>query len=208
VELTRRDALAALSAAGATIGGSVLVGRLEPPRANARGPSDDAGSATPELSTDLLDLLDAVAAVVYPDGVAGRRAFVESYVLGRTADRPEYRDGLREAAAQLDAVARDWCGEPYATLNPDVRDRVLRDLGVETADPDPEGPITDRIRFYLVNDLLFAFYSSPTGGRLVGIENPIGHPGGIESYQRASMADEQATTPDRDGGSNDGGNNG
>jgi len=190
VELTRRDALAALTAAGATVGGGILAARFDPPRADdgAGGGPDSSADAEVSLSTDLLDLLDAAAEVVYPDGVENRRAFVESYVVGRVADRPAYREGLREAAAQLDAVARDWHDAPYADLDADTRDRLLRDLGVETADPDPEGPISDRIRFYVVNDLLFAFYSSPTGGRLVGIENPIGHPGGTESYQRASMS--------------------
>ena len=190
MELTRRDALAALSAAGATVGGGVLAARFDPPRADdgsgADPAGDDAGTEV-SLSTDLLDLLDAVAEVVYPDGVGERRAFVDSYVVGRVTDRPAYREGLREAAAQLDAVARDWHDAPYADLDVDIRDRILRNLGVETADPDPKGPLTDRIRFYIVNDLLFAFYSSPTGGRLVGIENPIGHPGGTESYQRPSM---------------------
>jgi hypothetical protein len=193
VELTRRDALAALSAAGATVGGGVVAARFDPPRADdvAGAGSEDADGdgdvAGVSLSTALLDLLEAVAEVVYPDGVDNRRAFVDSYVVGRVADRPAYREGLREAAAQLDAVARDWHDAPYADLDAEVRDRTLRDLGVETADPDPEGPISDRIRFYVVNDLLFAFYSSPTGGRLVGIENPIGHPGGIESYRRPSV---------------------
>ena len=191
MELTRRDALAALSAAGATVGGGVLAARFDPPRADdgsgADPAGDDAGTEV-SLSTDLLDLLDAVAEVVYPDGVGERRAFVDSYVVGRVTDRPAYREGLREAAAQLDAVARDWHDAPYADLDVDTRDRILRNLGVETADPDPKGPLTDRIRFYVVNDLLFAFYSSPTGGRLVGIENPIGHPGGTESYQRPSMS--------------------
>jgi hypothetical protein len=191
VELTRRDALAALSAVGATVGGGILAARFDPPRADDGAGGDPGSSASGDagvsLSTDLLDLLDAVAEVVYPDAVDGRRAFVDTYVVGRVANRSAYREGLREAAAQLDAVARDWQDAPYADLDADTRDRILRDLGVETAEPDPEGPITDRIRFYIVNDLLFAFYSSPTGGRLVGIENPIGHPGGIESYQRASM---------------------
>lgn len=192
MELTRRDALAALAAVGATVGGGVLAGRFEPPRADdAAGSGGDAtgDGAGPgvSLSTDLLTLLDAVAEVVYPDGVENRRAFVDSYVVGRVADRPAYREGLREAAAQLDAVARDWYDAAYADLDTDTRDRILRDLGVETAEPDPEGPLTDRIRFFLVNDLLFAFYASPTGGRLVGIENPIGYPGGIGSYQRATM---------------------
>ena len=192
MELTRRDAVAALAAVGATVGGGVLAGRFEPPRADDGAEGDPGGSTDSDgdvsLSTDLLDLLDAVAEVVYPDGVDNRRAFVDSYVVGRVAERPTYREGLREAAAQLDAVARDWHDAPYADLDADTRDRLLRDLGVETADPDPEGPITDRIRFYVVNDLLFAFYSSPTGGRLVGIENPIGHPGGTESYQRPSTS--------------------
>lgn len=192
MELTRRDALAALSAAGVTVGGGVLAARFDPPRADDRTSQDSGGDADADagasLSTDLLDLLDAVAAVVYPDGVENRRAFVDAYVVGRVADRPAYREGLREAAAQLDAVARDWRDAPYADLDADTRDQLLRDLGVETADPDPEGSITDRIRFYVVNDLLFAFYSSPAGGRLVGIENPAGHPGGTESYHRPSMS--------------------
>ena len=190
MELTRRDALAALSAVGATVGGSVLAARFDPPRADDGSGADPTGDDTGtevSPSTDLLDLLDAVAEVVYPDGVGERRAFVDSYVVGRVTDRPAYREGLREAAAQLDAVARDWHDAPYADLDVDTRDRMLRNLGVETADPDPKGPLTDRVRFYIVNDLLFAFYSSPTGGRLVGIENPIGHPGGTESYQRPSM---------------------
>ncbi|WP_331280750.1 gluconate 2-dehydrogenase subunit 3 family protein [Halobellus rufus] len=176
------------------MGGGVLAGRLDPPRADSAADEDatPASSANPSLSTDLVDLLDAVAEVLYPSDVDGRREFVETYALGRTEDRPAYRDGVREAAAQLDAVARDWNGDSYADLDAETRDRILRRLGVETAEPDPEGPITDRIRFYLVDDLLFAFYASPVGGRLVGIENPIGYPGGIESYQRGSM-------PDRDG---------
>nr|WP_305883023.1 gluconate 2-dehydrogenase subunit 3 family protein [Halobellus rarus] len=201
--MTRRDAMAALAAAGATVGGGVLFGRMVPPRSDGGGAASDGRdpSAAPSLSSDLLDLLDATAEVLYPDGVEGRRDFVETYVLGRVSDRSDYRDGLREAAAQLDAVARDWEGSPYAELDADARDRILRNLGVETADPDPEGPISDRIRFYLVDDLLFAFYSSPAGGRLVGIENPIGHPGGIESYQRGTMPDAPGNT---NGGESDG----
>ena len=195
--------MAALAAAGATVGGGVLAGRMEPPRASSeRSASNGSDPSTePSLSTDLLDLLDALAGVLYPDGVEGRREFVETYVLGRVSDRSDYRDGVREAAAQLDAVARDWEGSPYAELDADVRDRILRNLGVETADPDPEGPISNRIRYYLVDDLLFALYSSPTGGRLVGIENPIGHPGGIESYQRGTMPDAPG---DPNGGEGDG----
>jgi len=195
--------MGALAAAGATVGGGVLVGRMDPPREDPGGTASDGQgpSTAPSLSSDLLDILDAIAEVLYPNGVEGRREFVETYVLGRIGDRPAYREGVREAAAHLDAVARDWHESPYVDLDTDRRDQLLRNLGVETADPDPEGPISNRIRFFLVDDLLFAFYSSPTGGRLVGIENPIGHPGGIESYQRGTMPEEtgEADPGDLDG---------
>lgn len=206
MQLTRRDAVAALAAVGA-VGAGSLAARYGPPRADDGEGSErdsaggDAGAES-HLSTALLDLMDAAAAVVFPSEVEGRRAFVDRYVLGRTDGREAYRRGLADAAAELDAIARDWRGAPFADLPAAERDELLRGLGVETADPDPEGTVSERVRFYVVNDLLFAFYSSPTGGRLVGIENPVGHPGGTESYQRASMPDR----PDGDAGrSADGG---
>ena len=135
----------------------------------------------------MLRTLTATAEVLYPSDVEGHRAFVERYVLGRIEARDDYRADVAEAAAELDAVARDWEDAPFASLSRDARDDLLRSLGVDTADPDPDGPISERIRRFVVNELLFAFYASPTGGRLVGVENPVGYPGGTESYQRATM---------------------
>ena len=181
--------MAALAAVGAVGAGSVAA-RYDPPRADdGGGENGGGGDAEPSVSADLLDVMDAAAAVVYPSNVTGRRAFVERYVVGRTDGRESYRRGLEATAAELDAIARDWRDAGFADLSPDARDGVLRGLGVATADPEPDGTVSERIRLYVVNDLLFAFYSSPTGGRLVGIENPIGHPGGTESYRRASMPD-------------------
>jgi hypothetical protein len=57
-------------------------------------------------------------------------------------------------------------------------------MGVDLVDPDPDGFSAERVRFYLVNELLYALYSSPTGGTLLGLENPQGYPGGSESYQQ------------------------
>jgi hypothetical protein len=201
VKLTRRDAVAALAAVGAVGAGSVAA-RYDPPRADDGGGENGGdGDAEPSVSADLLDVMDAAAAVVYPSNVTGRRAFVERYVVGRTDGRESYRRGLEATAAELDAIARDWRDAGFADLSPDARDGVLRGLGVATADPESDGTVSERIRLYVVNDLLFAFYSSPTGGRLVGIENPIGHPGGTESYRRASMPD----PPDGGVGSGDAG---
>jgi hypothetical protein len=189
VELTRRDAVAALAAAGAAVGGGATATVFDPPRADDGGGGDSSAGGD-HVSASTLDVMDAAAEVVFPSAVEGRRAFVETYVLGRIESRSDYGEGLATAAAELDAVARDWYDDSFPSLVPDARDELLRRLGVDTADPAPEGNLTDRLRFYVVDELLFALYSSPTGGRLVGIENPVGHPGGVESYQRASMPEE------------------
>jgi len=185
MELTRRDALAALAATG----GAVAVGRtfLDSPPADAGGDETEADAGLPEGT---LATLSAVATVVYPDEVTGIDEFVETYAAGRMADAPGHREGVVDATAELDATARDWYDAPLTDLDPADRDGLLRDLGVDGADPDPDGNLTTRVRFYVVNELLYALYASPTGGRLVGIENPIGHPGGTESYRRAEMEDD------------------
>lgn len=183
MELTRRDAVAALVAGGAVVTGATTL--YDPSR-----PEDAPAAPDADVDEELLRTLTATAEVLYPTGVEGHRAFVERYVLGRIAARDDYRAGVAEATADLDAVARDWKDAPFASLSRDARDDLLRSLGVDTADPDPDGPLSERIRRFVVNELLFAFYASPTGGRLVGIENPVGHPGGTESYQRATMPPE------------------
>jgi hypothetical protein len=179
MELTRRDALAALAATG-TVGiggGAALGGGIDAPEA------DDA------VPADAVATLAAVATVVYPDAATGVESFVETYVAGRLDD-PDHRAGVLDATAALDATARDWFDAPLTDLDPTTRDRLLRELGVDVADPDPDGNLSTRVRFYVVNELLYAFYASPTGGDLVGIENPIGYPGGTGSYRRADPEDD------------------
>ncbi|WP_380676828.1 gluconate 2-dehydrogenase subunit 3 family protein [Salinigranum sp. GCM10025319] len=193
MRLSRRDALAALAGLGAVGGGAALV------ELGGRGPpvADDAGSdaatgdperRTAEVDDDALAVLVAAAETLYPSEVEGHATFVETYVGGRVERDPDHREGLLSAVAELDAVARDWYGDAFPTLARETRDRLLRDLGVDAADPDPEGSISEQLRFYVVNDLLYAFYTSPAGGRLAGIENPTGYPGGIQSYQRGPEA--------------------
>lgn len=173
MKLTRRDALAALSGAGVVAAGGAA--------ALTRGDIDDGGE--PSLDRVLATLV-AAAEVTYPSEVTGIPAFVETYSLGRIDGRDDYLTGVREAVAELDETARLWEGDPFADLDAATRDDVLRSLGVHTAEEDPEGTISERVRYYVVNEVLYALYTSPTGGRLVGIENPQGHPGGIESYRR------------------------
>jgi hypothetical protein len=206
MELTRRDALAALAASGVAVGaGTVLGGDAE----NALDAYPFAGDSTSEASTEeRMDSLLAVAAVVYPAEVSGLEEFVGTYALGRTEDRPDYREGMVEALSTLDEYARTWHDAEFRTLDAETGDSVLDQMGVDTADPDPDGGDAQRVRYYLVNELLYALYSSPTGGKLVGIENPQGHPGGTGSYQRGASpgGDESDGNDDSFGsGESDGG---
>lgn len=173
MRLTRRDAVVALASAGIAVAAGVT---LEPPTAEDSGPLDEAA----------VDTLVAAAEVVYPDDVTETRAFVERYVGGRADERPDWAAGVSEAVTYLDHYTDSWHGAAFAALDPEERDGALRSMGADEASPDPEGTDTERVRYYVVNDLLYALYASPTGGRLVGIENPQGHPGGTASYQRGA----------------------
>jgi hypothetical protein len=168
-ELTRRDALAALGAAGVAVTGGV-----------ALGGDDDRRPLTDEAVVTV----QAVAQVVYPGEVAGVSGFVEQYVVGRARDRPDHARGVADAAATLDDYARNWYDRGYPDLEPEQQEAALEDMGARTADPDPSGSAVERVRFYLVNELLYALYTTPTGAELVGLENPQGHPGGTDSYRR------------------------
>ena len=171
MELSRRDAIAALGAVGVGAGAAAYVARE----------SDDppSGESGPDVET-----LVAAAEVLYPDEVTGLEAFVEAYARQRAAADDEHARGVRAAVAELNDRAEAWYGASFAALSADDRDSLLREVGADTAEEDPAGTTAERVRYYVVNDLLMALYASPTGGELVGIENPQGHPGGTDSYQR------------------------
>jgi len=181
MELTRRDAVAALAAVGggAAIG---LSGLVEPPSAT----SDDDGSNVP-TDAEIEATLAAAAEVVYPSEVSGVEEFVGTFLSGRL-DREDHGAGMARAVSELDELAEEWYGDRFAALDPEDRDDFLRELGAESAGEDPEGSTAERVRYYVVNEVLLALYASPTGGELVGIENPQGHPGGQASYQRGPQS--------------------
>lgn len=176
MELTRRDALAALAAAGVAVGLDAVDGP------EGFEPGDlTVGS---RLSRHDVATLVAIADVVYPSSVEGAEQFVRAVAAGRADEQPEWATGAHDAVATLDTYAEAWYDDRAVDLHPATRERLLDEMGVDTADPDPDGSDRERVRHFVVNALLFALYASPTGGRLVGIENPPGHPGGTTSYQR------------------------
>ncbi|SDX75334.1 gluconate 2-dehydrogenase subunit 3 family protein [Halopenitus persicus] len=195
MELTRRDAVAALAAmgtGGAAVAGVAHVrdgddrdaedGRDGGPgteSSNGSGGDDDSLLADPAIVESFV----AVAEPVYPTEIAGVEEFVGTVIEGRLQSAPT-ADGIRETMTELDELAEEWYGGRLPTIPAADRDRLLREVGADVADEVPDGTLAERVRYHVVNELLFALYASPTGGKLVGIENPQGHPGGTESYTR------------------------
>ncbi|PSP91354.1 hypothetical protein BRC87_03435 [Halobacteriales archaeon QS_4_66_20] len=182
MELSRRDAVAALAALGLGGGAAATYTRRD------GGDDSDPQSGTEDEEIDVSDgrverVAVAAAEVLYPSQVTGVEQFVTEF-LGPRLNQDGHGDGIREAVGIVEDRAQRWHGAEFDALDPDRRDQLLREMGVDTADEAPDGTDAERVRYYLVNDLLLALYASPTGGELVGVENPQGHPGGTDSYQR------------------------
>lgn len=171
MRLTRRDAMVALGA----MGGAVLVGSSRRNRTTAF--EDD----------DTVRLLHAAAEAIYPSDVEIDRAFIDTFVRGRLATRQGAQQAQTEALADLDRRSRHVTGRSFPNLSIDDRRQVLRTIGVHRAPPVPDGTEEERIRFHVVNDLLYVFFSTPPGASLVGLHNPPGYPGGRQAYQRTPL---------------------
>lgn len=170
--LSRREALFALSVLG---GGAAIVGESR----STEGAADVEG-------TPVATLL-AVAEAIYPPGADLDRQFVSRDVRGRLEDREAYADRQVEALATLDDEARRVAGRPFADLAIPRRRRILRVMGVDRVAPAPDGTAEERVRHYVIDDLILALFTSPRGGALLGCDNPPGHPGGREAYQRGPL---------------------
>jgi hypothetical protein len=184
-ELTRRDALVALAAIGSAAGGTTayLADRRRGDLDDVEGPGEDSPS-TGRIDEREMETLVAIAKVIYPSAVSGITPFVERFMNGRVAARPALAAGISASTDRLDRLAREWYGSSVSELAPEDLDGLLREAGVDTADPAPDGSPAERMRYFLVNELLYGLYASPTGGTLLGLENPQGHPGGLDSYQQ------------------------
>lgn len=174
MELTRRDALVALAGGAGVVGGG----------GGATKFAADWQSSDHTLDDRDVRQLTAVARVLYPSEVGVSREFVETYVLGRIAGREAHQEGVTAALDALRRESRRSHGTAVAALDEPTLEHLLREMGVDEVYPVPDGTDVERIKYYLVNDLLYALYTTPVGGRLVGYENPDGYPGGLDAYQR------------------------
>ncbi|MFW6434742.1 MAG: gluconate 2-dehydrogenase subunit 3 family protein [Halovenus sp.] len=177
MELTRRDAVAALAAVGGTATAGVGLSRLQ------SEDSPDEPRDGPPSDQQVTETMVAIAEVLYPTELSGVEPFVEEFLEPRLA-REEHARGIRESVAELEERAESWHGGPVTTLSAESREQLLREVGAHTVEEHPAGTTAEQLRYYVVNELLLALYASPKGGELVGLENPQGHPGGTESYQQ------------------------
>jgi hypothetical protein len=142
------------------------------------GPSTGKGA---DLTEDDVAILTAVATVVYPSELTTFRDFIDEYVRGLP---PDQRAKIAVTTRALDERTRRMHGSTIRSLSQTERDSVLRTMGVDRVGSGPDGSLPERVRYYIVNQLLYALYTSPKGSQLLGVENPVGHPGGYESYQK------------------------
>jgi hypothetical protein len=183
VKLTRRDAIAAIVGGG--MAGYVFHDAAAGGDGHPNSDGADVGSASgdprsPGLAVDEIATLVSVAEVVYPSEVSVTAGFVSKYVDGMGATR---RERLRDAIGELNDQSRSWYGTGFGSATRSERDALLRRLGVDAVQPRPEGTVAERVRYHVVNGLLYALFTTPKGSRLLGIEEPKGHPGGYAAYR-------------------------
>lgn len=172
MQLTRRDAVAALVAGGFSamiVGGS---GSVED------GP--EAGSSQVTLTDDEIETLVAATEFIYPSEVDAATSFVRTYTSAMGAERTR---GMQETLDVIESASRRTFGTAFRSLPVEKREALFRRLNVDSVDPEMHGGDAERIRYYVVNGLLYALFTTPKGSELFGIQNPIGYPGGHESYQ-------------------------
>jgi hypothetical protein len=178
IMLTRRDGLRA-GAVGLVGGGAVAAVKTalekNPLAGGDSGPGSGESDTASELTGSELSVLQATAEVVYPTEVEADESFFRGYVsrLG-----PERTEQIKRTVGALQAQAKSAYGRAFEQLSPERREALLRDLGVDRAHPNPEGTVATRVRYHIVNGLLYALFTNPKGSRLLGIENPLGYPGG------------------------------
>lgn len=139
----------------------------------------DAGERT-ATRRDVEGLL-TVADAVYPADPEEFEPLVKGYVGRLDEDRTR---SLLGTLSELDTLSYDQLGTPFRSLSAGEAERLLTALGVFRVHSRPDGTLAERVRFHLVNSVLYAILTNPAGTKPFGIENPVGYPGGFGSHTR------------------------
>jgi hypothetical protein len=183
MELTRRDAIAAL-VAGGVASGTLAVSELV---------VDEEPESDRQLSDRDVETATAVAGVIYPSEVTVSDEFVDTYVSSLTKRRR--RDTVQAIHLLRDRTRREF-GRPFAAIPAGDRNAVLRSMGVGRVQSRPDGTVPERVRYHLVNGLLYALFTTPKGSKLFGIQNPLGYPDGFATYRAQVESDGGADSND------------
>jgi hypothetical protein len=175
--LSRRDTLLALASVTTALGASGYVRSTQTSQQLADEPRDVA-------TAERVATVTAVAAVVYPSAVDVDERFVKTAVFGRIEPYEGHFDGLAAAVDTIERYTRPRFGVSFAALPLMQRHRILEEMGVYAVHATPHGTAAERIRYFLINDLLYALFTHPMGSELLGVHNPPGYFGGNELYQR------------------------
>lgn len=175
MELTRRDAVRALVVGGGLGASGIAVAEM-------RDATTDHAANDTEFESDHIKTAVAVGEVVYPTAVSGINEFVEEYLRAL----PTGKKG--KIASVLDSFhAHIQSRHTVQFWNMPIRGRkaALRDLGVTRVSPAATGTLPELVRYHIINQLLYGLFTVPKGSELVGISNPVGYPGGYQSYQQS-----------------------
>jgi len=172
LELTRRDALLALGSVGLSASAWALREQRE--------------TEESVVTTDDIEALVALAETLYPSEVTVSFEFVETYVVGQRELDENYPAAITDALTTVRRKSQRKTGTELPRLSREERGSVLRSTGAGRAYPDPDGTDAERVRYYVINNLLYALYTTPKGGETVGNPNPPGYPGGTTSYQKVT----------------------
>lgn len=174
MKLTRRDALKALAGSGVASGSTLTVSEIV-----TRTESDQTSSLVTD--EDFLTL-EAVAETIYPSQIEVTSEYIETYINSFSDGRKE---SISQATIELNDLTRGQYGTVFYEMSPSTRNAALHSLGISRAMSRENGKTVERIRYHLVNTLLYALFTTPRGSELAGIQNPVGHPGGYESLMRS-----------------------
>jgi hypothetical protein len=166
MRVTRRQAL--LGLVGASSAGGLGAYELFD-WTTTDGPLSDAG----------MDGLLTVADIVHPAAAEDAERAMSAYVGRLNEDRVR---GLVTTLSELDSRSRRHYGASFGALSRAQGERLLARLGVNRVQSRPEGTLAERVRYHLVNSVLYALLTRPDGTELFGIGNPVGFPGGFASH--------------------------
>jgi hypothetical protein len=135
-----------------------------------------------DIPPHVVDGMVTVADAVYPGDPEQFRPVVRSYTTRLGDSR---RGELLGTLSELDRISSRHAGSPFRTLAGPEATRLLERLGVNRVQSRRQGTLSERVRFHLVNSVLYAILTDPAGTGRFDIDNPAGYPGGFDSYTQS-----------------------